>query len=816
MLKRISIPIVICLFLFHICGSVFAQNDWHVGRMPNGIGLHICQTDSDYVSVAFRYKVGAVNDPAGKEGLAHLFEHIAFHGSKRVSRREVDDTVALHAGRCDASVGWFETVYIWELPVSHWTFALDFELDRISSLSITNEQLELEKRIIARELDESGSHGSASSLSFIIAECLQSEHLRPIGGSKATISSITIEDLTAFHAQYYRPNNLEIFICGNIVPKTANLDVTNRFADVLPLIAESNPPKPIISPFKPLLAVSPDGNGAFLFCESNSNEYTASVTASALFNLTGSMIIRESLVSQGFVTSLSLKTVRLPELTVFAVLFTPKSGVSAHEAWENILRIGRVFAESRSFKAALDAAKNRSIAAYYRSLLASYSTVKDILNRHSLDNHLSAAYSIQRASIGDATKFAKKLFEGYTQIAISSYSRDIDSQTETLNRGKKDPKVSSEANDGAKHFFKTTSGAVIRLREVGDTDIAYFCVFFPQAATLNYETSILASLVSFHSLRGPVPITYKLEQLGWYWDIGRENWAFWGLQRNLPHALDAVLQILDDFQFYDEEVSLQTRFSASSSVSIEAAKTHLLSQCIYTQADGLSKDMKRAASKVYGSRDFCVSADVKSVNSGLKMLFSRRFGALSEATQKMAAFVGNKNGTRPGIVALTENLANDLSFVGIAWNGCAVESPDYPAFLAYASIFGANSGLSGLIVERLRHETGISYNVQVSIEHIGNAAVLVIYVVCAKEDRERAYSELKGCIERVSQGNIDDVLLNRSVASATSRLKRTEFSKWLLVTPNLVSRMEIEQLCLKRLNEVSTSDLRDASLRIIP
>src|SRR5215470_9573165 len=50
--------------------------------LPNGLHFIVLQrTDAPVVSMVTQVNVGAANDQAGKTGLAHMFEHMAFKGT---------------------------------------------------------------------------------------------------------------------------------------------------------------------------------------------------------------------------------------------------------------------------------------------------------------------------------------------------------------------------------------------------------------------------------------------------------------------------------------------------------------------------------------------------------------------------------------------------------------------------------------------------------------------------------------------------------------------------------------------------------------
>ncbi len=61
--------------------------DYEKYKLKNGLEVILHKNDNlPLVSVNIWYKVGSANEIKGKTGLAHLFEHMMFQGSKNVPK----------------------------------------------------------------------------------------------------------------------------------------------------------------------------------------------------------------------------------------------------------------------------------------------------------------------------------------------------------------------------------------------------------------------------------------------------------------------------------------------------------------------------------------------------------------------------------------------------------------------------------------------------------------------------------------------------------------------------------------------------------
>src|SRR5579862_4400292 len=105
-------------------------------RLPNGLRVVLAPDGGlDDVSVVVRYAVGSADDPPGREGLAHLVEHMMFDGSKHVPKGEHGRLLeaagawGMNARTSPDATTYFETVPSNQLPLVLW-----LESDRMGYL----------------------------------------------------------------------------------------------------------------------------------------------------------------------------------------------------------------------------------------------------------------------------------------------------------------------------------------------------------------------------------------------------------------------------------------------------------------------------------------------------------------------------------------------------------------------------------------------------------------------------------------------------------------------------------------------------------
>src|SRR5678815_3834143 len=104
-------------------------------QLANGLNVILHQDKSvPVVSVNVWYHVGSGNERPGRTGLAHLFEHLMFEGSKNVKEGEFDNLLEAAGGTNNGSTNNSRTNYVIDVPSSALDLALYLESDRMAYL----------------------------------------------------------------------------------------------------------------------------------------------------------------------------------------------------------------------------------------------------------------------------------------------------------------------------------------------------------------------------------------------------------------------------------------------------------------------------------------------------------------------------------------------------------------------------------------------------------------------------------------------------------------------------------------------------------
>jgi zinc protease len=185
------------------------------------------------VSVEVVYQVGSRNDPPGKSGLAHLFEHLLFYGSQHHPHSFLVAMQRLGGTNVNGGTGPDLTTGYQTVPISQLDAVLWLESDRMGYLlpaltqKTLDEQVELIRNEINMGLDEPGGE-VRFRISAGVFPPDHPYHHEPVG-DRQELGNITLDDARNFFRTYYAPSNAAVVIAGDITPSEALQKVKRYF-----------------------------------------------------------------------------------------------------------------------------------------------------------------------------------------------------------------------------------------------------------------------------------------------------------------------------------------------------------------------------------------------------------------------------------------------------------------------------------------------------------------------------------------------------------------------------------------------------------
>jgi zinc protease len=204
-------------------------------QLANGFALVLHEDHSvPVVNVQVVYHVGSKDEPAGRSGFAHLFEHIMFKGSANLGPGEHQSSIGAIGGRSNATTDFDRTSYYQTFPSNYLERVLWMEADRMRSLEVSEENFRSEREVVKEERRSRIESPPFGRLLEVVLDSTFTTHpyRRLSIGSMADLDAATLEDVRAFHRTYYVPDNATLVVTGDVDPPQVLAWAERYFGDI--------------------------------------------------------------------------------------------------------------------------------------------------------------------------------------------------------------------------------------------------------------------------------------------------------------------------------------------------------------------------------------------------------------------------------------------------------------------------------------------------------------------------------------------------------------------------------------------------------
>ena len=180
------------------------------------------------------YHVGSREEPTGRAGFAHLFEHLMFMGTERVPNGTFDEILESGGAWSNASTDFDRTDYYQVGPARLLPTMLWLEADRMEALgaAMTQEKLDLQRDVVRNEIRESYDNAPYGPSDLRLYEELYPPghpyHFHVIGKHEH-LAQASVAEVREFFATYYVPNNATLVVAGDFDPQTVRRLVRDLF-----------------------------------------------------------------------------------------------------------------------------------------------------------------------------------------------------------------------------------------------------------------------------------------------------------------------------------------------------------------------------------------------------------------------------------------------------------------------------------------------------------------------------------------------------------------------------------------------------------
>jgi zinc protease len=228
-----------------LCAAAYAADDdvatqvnipYEIFRLENGLTV-LVHTDrsTPTVFVGMWYGVGSKDEPDGKTGFAHLFEHLMFQGTENRDGEYFSPFMDAGATGMNGTTSEDRTNYYATVPTGALDMALWMESDRMTYLlgAVTQDALDEQRGVVKNEKRQRENRPYAQMGDRIRAGLYPVDHpyRHSIIGSMEDLDNASLDDVHEWFNTYYGASNVVLVLAGDIDVETAKEKVSHYFSE---------------------------------------------------------------------------------------------------------------------------------------------------------------------------------------------------------------------------------------------------------------------------------------------------------------------------------------------------------------------------------------------------------------------------------------------------------------------------------------------------------------------------------------------------------------------------------------------------------
>lgn len=224
--------------------------------LPNGMKviLHVDHS-LPVATINTWFRVGSKDEPDGRSGFAHLYEHLMFMGTERVPNGQFDQLMERAGGSNNASTAEDRTNYYSSGPSNILPLLLYLDADRLEDLGrmMTPAKVDLQREVVLnerRQSTENQPYGRAEEAIPALLYPKGHPYSWSVIGSPVDLRAARTADVKDFFNTFYTPNNATLVVAGDFAPSEVKPLIARWFGT----LAKGKP-----APRRPIPALPPLG-----------------------------------------------------------------------------------------------------------------------------------------------------------------------------------------------------------------------------------------------------------------------------------------------------------------------------------------------------------------------------------------------------------------------------------------------------------------------------------------------------------------------------------------------------------------------------
>ncbi|MBO9622477.1 MAG: insulinase family protein [Sphingomonas sp.] len=205
--------------------------------LPNGLRVVVHEDHkTPKVAVAVWYHVGSMNEPQGKSGFAHLFEHLMFNGSEHHDKEYMPPLQEVGVSAVNGATASDQTYYYEVVPTGGLERVLWLESDRMGYLlgAVTQAKLDEQRAVVQNEkrTREGQPYALMDQRAAAALFPIGHPYHHPVIGSMEDLNAASLEDVKDWFRDYYGAGNAVLTLTGDVTAAQAKALAGKYFGSV--------------------------------------------------------------------------------------------------------------------------------------------------------------------------------------------------------------------------------------------------------------------------------------------------------------------------------------------------------------------------------------------------------------------------------------------------------------------------------------------------------------------------------------------------------------------------------------------------------
>ncbi|HVF34119.1 MAG TPA: insulinase family protein, partial [Candidatus Saccharimonadia bacterium] len=205
--------------------------------LPNGLTVIVHEDHkAPIVAVNLWYHVGAKDEPRGKSGFAHLFEHLMFQGTEHYNDEYFKPLELIGATDLNGTTDFDRTNYFQNVPVTALDMALWMESERMGHLLgvIDQARLDEQRGVVQNEKRQGENQPYGRVWDQIFSASFPTGHPydHSVIGSMDDLNAASLDDVKKWFGEYYGASNAVLVLAGDIDLATAKEKAAKYFGHI--------------------------------------------------------------------------------------------------------------------------------------------------------------------------------------------------------------------------------------------------------------------------------------------------------------------------------------------------------------------------------------------------------------------------------------------------------------------------------------------------------------------------------------------------------------------------------------------------------